>query len=1612
MSKSEKIHTPREIIERIRTTNFLLDMDGESEKIKEGAKNLQRQLNNALKLLSQDLYSKKSHFILELVQNADDNIYEADIIPHLTFLVKKQCLISINNEIGFNEENIQAICSVGASSKSKNKEGYIGEKGIGFKSVFTVSDAPEIHSNGFHFKFDRSDESNLLGYVVPYWCEPSAEAPLGHTTIILPAAKDYEFGINTLMDLDARLLLFLNKLRQFTLEQDNKRFTYSRTDEPGASRLTAACTTSAGENTLEEIRYVRSELAFLVNEQWADEKRPGVERSTVVLAFPVDESGAAKPEADSNIFAFLPIRQMGFKFSIQADFILSSSREEILTDRTWNVVLRNCISVIFLHAVESFKKTNELKFTYLEYLPAEGDIIDPFFRIVRKQTIDLLVKSECLLSSSGAWKIPNELRIADNNFRTLFPSDTALELFDFDYVDLRVQGGDALLRTLGVTDVLTQDVLSIFKFHGTWLQNQSLDWRGRFYAYIADIQQKLINTGLLQCPCLPTSTGALVIPSNINVFFPLNGGHSYGFEDEEMTFVDNLLYEEALKNSTNTIKLFIQMGVKRDEPYDMVNSHILPRHKDDKWTTCSDKAIIGHLRYIKDKADDYIKSAAAHGKNEVQAFQILRDGIWIGTKQQQLDGNWQFALIGELYLSKEYNPNYCIETLLNDALDLSSLVSSSYLTSEVSEIESWRQFFVKLGVRMSPVLESDGLDWECSNELELLLGSTQAAIRRETLEWLNQYWPKYTGFLTYAVPNGRSSIIKKDTKFVISLRATGVPNKKRTNVALSESYYPNIDVKNLLGESLPYIDAKISEPMLDACCITYKLDAKALVKRLKQLKTEGNDTSKQLQGIYRALDGHLWDTDAAFIRQSFLADGLIRTKGAHKAWSKPSDVSWKSNGQFIDSLFPALQGQYRDYSRFFNERLSIPRELPTSKWVEALASLAYLESVEERTIEALSIYRRANRDLTPRFGREVARPDWLDIFDSKAVYINQRGEMVANDEYLFANDAPELAKLFENDEGISFLAIPTSDVPRLNRLLDAVNVNRLTASIDVLVINFDTGNINSELTKKIRSSVHFCARVLYTKYPEIFLNAIDSECFYKLKEFNVVEVKQVNLLVSLYEYSHETTTDMAISGNSILYRIGSKSVTDKIASELCKFLQVSVDLADTFARIIMTDDTDSIEDFLNLRNIGSLPVDLLESLNNSLKRKPKKDESDELLPPDLDDVKFDNDELIEAWINDDNENIDADSNSEKNNTLVSKVHVSHPTPRHRKDSDKEVANTSTNIVDGAADSSATKTPAPSPSPTHKSAHAAADDDVQPEDNEAFIADVSQKFQESPTHQPHSFEHGSGSPLDFQTKKSEHDQASQMPAKDTSARTSGTAPSWTSPEKTSFKRKPKRGSSSPIRTKEGRLMSYASGPDDTNRANVDEDPSRAAAREAVGQAAVEHFLTTQSSRWKTLVEMPHNNPGFDIHAVTHDGIEEYIEVKGQGGAWTGDGVALTPTELMTASQKRERYWLCVVEYAQDNRRRQLYLLRNPYGHTQQFRFDSGWKTAAETFGSVSLQPEKNLYIDMKGIGQGQILSAKGKGTFFKLHVMLTDGRQVNRPFNPATMKLAKEPMWQE
>ena len=68
--------------------------------------------------------------MLELVQNADDNSYPEQSsgagFPSLAFILERDRIVVLNNEVGFMENNIRALCDVGRSTKGAHRYGYIG----------------------------------------------------------------------------------------------------------------------------------------------------------------------------------------------------------------------------------------------------------------------------------------------------------------------------------------------------------------------------------------------------------------------------------------------------------------------------------------------------------------------------------------------------------------------------------------------------------------------------------------------------------------------------------------------------------------------------------------------------------------------------------------------------------------------------------------------------------------------------------------------------------------------------------------------------------------------------------------------------------------------------------------------------------------------------------------------------------------------------------------------------------------------------------------------------------------------------------------------------------------------------------------------------------------------------------------------------------------------------------------------------------------------------------------------------------------------------------------------------------------------------------------------
>ena len=101
--------------------------------------------------LSTELYTRDTHFVLELVQNADDNSYPEECsgaeFPSLVFVLERDKIVVLNNEVGFEERNIRALCDVGRSTKGAHRYGYIGKQCSYIVIPSFFSSSPVLLSN-------------------------------------------------------------------------------------------------------------------------------------------------------------------------------------------------------------------------------------------------------------------------------------------------------------------------------------------------------------------------------------------------------------------------------------------------------------------------------------------------------------------------------------------------------------------------------------------------------------------------------------------------------------------------------------------------------------------------------------------------------------------------------------------------------------------------------------------------------------------------------------------------------------------------------------------------------------------------------------------------------------------------------------------------------------------------------------------------------------------------------------------------------------------------------------------------------------------------------------------------------------------------------------------------------------------------------------------------------------------------------------------------------------------------------------------------------------------------------------------------------------------------
>jgi hypothetical protein len=195
------------------------------------------------------------------------------------------------NEVGFTKANVEALCRIGASTKKSRERstGYIGEKGIGFKSIFKVAETVHISSMGYAFKFDRY---GMLGMIVPIIeVFPTNHLKAGQTQTFLNIKWPADFNdIRTELErLEPQILIFLRKICRLIIRSAGGKVLtiqmLNQDDEFGGGETAILRSFKAATFTQDKYIIVR----YNVKNPEKDHRRENITATKIVLAFPIND---------------------------------------------------------------------------------------------------------------------------------------------------------------------------------------------------------------------------------------------------------------------------------------------------------------------------------------------------------------------------------------------------------------------------------------------------------------------------------------------------------------------------------------------------------------------------------------------------------------------------------------------------------------------------------------------------------------------------------------------------------------------------------------------------------------------------------------------------------------------------------------------------------------------------------------------------------------------------------------------------------------------------------------------------------------------------------------------------------------------------------------------------------------------------------------------------------------------------------------------------------------------------------------------------------------------------------------------------------------------------
>ena len=532
-------------------------------------------------MLLANRYSDRSHFIYELLQNAEDALkrrpqdWERRTVRFE--LIETQLAISHFGE-PFSEDDVRGVCGIDESTKDITA---IGRFGIGFKSVNAYTDRPEVHSDMVHFAIER--------YVHPIEAVP-IPCKQEETRIVLPFRKDdsdaFREIAEALRQLGPRTLLFLRQIDGIEWSAVGKgEGTYVRNPRRslsfGAERITIA-----GEDKDPATSSDYSEDWIVFPQSVKNET--GIEVGHAELAFLVEyDSGTDSPTrvlpaTNTELVVYFPtIVATDVGFLIQGPYRTTPSRDNIVSDDSWNRSLVDTTAELLVSALEGLRELGLLDPGALQTLPVNQETFGDkhMFRPLFEATLTAFRQHRLLPTHYGDYIVAGCAKLARGRGlqKLLDPQQLSVLFADGEAAkwlargitpDLTPRLQNFLVQELDVEEIRPEDIVR--QLDARFLKDQKDSWIEELYAFLAG-QPALRSRGLLD------HVELVRLEDGSHVSVRDEDGNPCAFLPGK-TETDFPIVRDEVCSKAEAHEFLRLLGLSEPDLVDDVIAHVLPRY--------------------------------------------------------------------------------------------------------------------------------------------------------------------------------------------------------------------------------------------------------------------------------------------------------------------------------------------------------------------------------------------------------------------------------------------------------------------------------------------------------------------------------------------------------------------------------------------------------------------------------------------------------------------------------------------------------------------------------------------------------------------------------------------------------------------------------------------------------------------------------------------------------------------------------------------------------------------------------------------------------------------------------------------------------------------------